>query len=160
MVSIKDVGASVFVSWSLDKHPLHVTCEEISVIPQLSTKLWKYKWREKLFKKIHQIIWIGPDHLDVMGIWNIVQGRPGKCLFYLTFCVSYMNTISLFLTWCNFLQTDCMGSECFVLLVRMPLDGGRPFGDQSIGTRLSLISSKYHVLIWVMKFDELLSLLY
>ena len=38
-----------------------------------------------MFRKIHQIIWIGPVHLDVMGIWNIVQGGSGKCLFYLTF---------------------------------------------------------------------------
>ena len=160
MVSIKAVGASVLCRDPWIKHLSRNMWRNFSDSTAVNKTVENTKWREKVFKKIHQIIWIGPVHLDVMGIWNIVQGRPGKCLFYLTFCVSYMNTISLFLTWCNFLQTDCMGSECFVLLVRMPLDGGRPFGDQSIGTRLSLISSKYHVLIWVMKFDELLSLLY
>ena len=42
----------------------------------------------------------------------------------------------LVLTWCNFLQTDRMESEFFVLMVSMLFVGGRTFGDQCIKANL------------------------
>ena len=69
-----------------------------------------------MFKQIHQIIWIGPVHLDVMGIWNIVQGRPGKCLFYLTFMFHTWITIHYFwrdVTFCKQITWEVSALFCW-----------------------------------------------
>ena len=65
-----------------------------------------------------------------------------------------MNTVILFLTWCNFLQTDRMESEFFALMVWIPFVGGRIFGINTSEQVCRFDFIKCH-LVWVM-FDGLL----
>ena len=68
-----------------------------------------------------------------MGIWNIVQGRPGEYLFYLTSMFYTWITIQLFLTCCftnRFSWEVCAlvcGYECLlVVVVRLKIKALEP----------------------------------
>jgi len=120
LVSIKAVRVSVLCRDPWIKHlsTYHVKKFQWFLSCQLTGE--NTKCGEEVFKQIHQIIWIGPVHLDVMGIWKFVQGKPGKCLFYLTLCIIHEY---------QFIVSDVMwlfadrlhGKVSALLLVRIPL---------------------------------------
>ena len=146
MVSFKAVRVSVLCRdpWIKQLSTYHV--KKFRWFLSYQQRLWKIQNVEKkcFTNSSNNLDW--PVSLDVVGIWEICARKNQVNVCFALRCVSYMNVNSLFLTWCIFCKTDCMGKVSALLLVRIPLlMVDVRLKIRAFGTSLCLIGSKYRV---------------